>query len=432
MLRKVSRRIREASFTLLEGATYSNRFAEYMGSLGERLDDGVGPFQPENLTIHAVPQSGLQVPVLSTTILHLGTCRLRNLRLHGMGLHWEPSFLKNLSLTSLSITRIPIGWVRPTVIQVIRVLESLPDLQSLCLDSIDSSSNIPDSVVHLDHLSHLELDCTPTDWSLLLSHLVYPPLMVMRLASADTSTPKLDVLAGLSSVAQLRGQTLTTKLPIRCITVSRFSSGSVMLRTWNKRGTRSGPPSLDPTLQLEISLKSWRTDRSVHKLLIRICGKLALGSLEGLHLEGVLVEAAPLLETFGKLKSLDTIRFVRLGLRGHSVVEALSAGIVRDTGEKAMTQVVSDCRLKFAALRNLVCEYWINKKEMKRSWQGLANCLKERRRRGAGIQTLFLRSSRLSCREIQSLKSKGVAQETCMSEVTVISRKPRRRNPTRR
>lgn len=248
-------------------------------------------------------------------------------------------------------------------------------------------------MVYLNHLSRLELGCTPTSWSLLLSHLVFPSIVVMRLASTEASTPKLDILSGLSSMAQLLGQTLTTKLPIRCIAVSRSSSGSVMLRTWTKCGTRLGPPSLDPALQLELSLKTGpAAHRGVDKLLNRICGTVALGSLEALHLEQVLVEADPLLEIFGKLKSLNTIRFVRPGLRWDGVVEALSAGIVRDTGEKATTQAVSDSRLKFSALRNLVCENWIAKKEMNRPWQALANCLKERCRRGVGIQTLFLRS----------------------------------------
>lgn len=420
MLRKLSRRIRELSFTLWDGtsgaAFLDKGFSLFMSSLGESLDDDAGPSQLEDLTIHSVTQGSSEVPILPTTILHLGTSRLRNLRLHGVGRPWESPFLfKGLSLASLSITGIPINRGRPTVSQVIHVLERLPSLQFLCLDSIDFSSHLPDRVVYLNHLSHLELDCTLTGWSLLLSRLVYPPLMMMRLASKDDSMPshKLDFLAGSSSVAHVLGQKLMTKLPIRCI-VSRCSNRSVILQTWTKRGTRSGPPSLDPSLQLRISLTTWPTHKSLGNLLIRICGTLALGSLEVLHLEGMLVDADRLLESFGKLKSLNTIRIVRPGLHGLSVVEALSAGIVRDIGQQATAQPVTNCRLKFAALRNLVCEYW---QESNPPWQSLADCLKERRRRGAGIRKLFLRSSWLSPQEFQSLKSKGVAQQTCTSKL---------------
>ena len=423
LLSKMSRRIRELSFTLLDSAGYlDSRLALFMSSLCGGLDDDAGPFQLEDLTVYSVPHN-YQVVNIPTTILHPGTCHLRNLRLDGVGGPWESPFLiEGLSLTSLTITRIPINRGRPTVSQVIRVLGRLPNLQFLCLDSIGSfpGPNLPNRVVYLNHLSHLELDCTPTCWTLLLSHLVYPPLRVMRLVCTKKSTPKADVLAGLLSIDVL-GPNLRTQLPIRCIVVSRFSSGPVILQTWTERGTRSGPPSLDPALHLEISSQIWPADQTVDRLLIGICDALALGPLEALHLEGLLVEADFLLEIFGKLKSLNTIRFVRPDLRGHGVVEALSAGIVRDMGEKATAQVVSDSRLGFAALRNLVCEFWTTTRETDRPWQALANCLKERRRRGAGIQKLFLRSNWLSAQEIHSLKSKDAARKTCMSEITVIS-----------
>lgn len=59
MLRKLSRRIRELSFTLLDGADciYLNWFALFMSWLSEGRDDDAGLFQLENLTIHSVPQS---------------------------------------------------------------------------------------------------------------------------------------------------------------------------------------------------------------------------------------------------------------------------------------------------------------------------------------------------------------------------------------
>jgi hypothetical protein len=179
-------------------------------------------------------------------------------------------------------------------------------------------------VVCFNHLSRLKLDCTPAGWSLLLSHLVYPPLIEMRFASTDVSTFKLDILAGLSFIAQALGQQLI-KHPIRCIVVSRFNGGSVMLQTWTKRGTWSGPP-----LEIRFYNSRYPFKDSAHgskrrQTVNQNLWQLSLGWLEALLLERVLVEADPLLETSGKLKSLDTTRFVRPGLRGHAVIKALSA-----------------------------------------------------------------------------------------------------------
>ena len=138
MLRKLLHRIRGLSFTLLDDADnmHLNRFASFVGRLVESLDDDARAFQLADFTIHSVPRRsfgrfGALAESLPATILRLGTCRLRNLRLHGMSRPWEsPSLVKGLSLTMLSISGIPIYGGRPTVSQVIRVLGKLPDLQS--------------------------------------------------------------------------------------------------------------------------------------------------------------------------------------------------------------------------------------------------------------------------------------------------------------
>lgn len=234
--------------------------------------------------------------------LFSGASRLRHIELSTCHIDWEsPLFsgLKHLKLHGID--------PRPTMSQLIQMLEKMPHLKTLdledCLPTIPvnaTTSTLLDRVSVLPCLSHLRLSSKFTESVALLKHLSYPSstsLVLDYKSSPDDNV--FDMLSALSEMNEIREKDIHT------LTIDAPNTKVFRMQA----STFNDPSSPDSQAAFTLSWTQIKRRQEALELLPHLCNILSIAHLDTLDVDHAVCHLPRSLfsQTFAHLPELKII-----------------------------------------------------------------------------------------------------------------------------
>ncbi|KAJ8084862.1 hypothetical protein PM082_003639 [Marasmius tenuissimus] len=265
----------------------------------------------------------------------------------------------------------------PTTAQLLDVLGSMPDLQVLTLfnsiTSLDPRTTLyPSAVMELPRLQSLHLVSPVSQCMDVLSRIKFPESASINLACPTKGTED-DYVSLFSRLSHLY-----SKFSIRSFaltghggTITGGDTTSLSIKAWNK-----GEPDseMEPDVSLQLSLHDHPSDTFIRAAAL----VLPLADLESLTLDSIDLQPSTLVECFGSLKHLSSIRISHPEI-GINLTEALSQGLDED-----MTHLVPFLSVEIIEMRGVDFRCLI-------IGDLFANVLKMRVAHGAKLKSVVLR-----------------------------------------
>ncbi|KAF7356579.1 F-box domain-containing protein [Mycena venus] len=269
---------------------------------------------------------------LPNNFLNAEAPRLRRLELTRFFLPWDSPLLSNLF--HLKIQN-PGPTARPSMKELLGVLERMPQLETLELDNAlpvlapeVSTLSMPSSRIPLSHLKRFvianvsALECADTLNRLSFNGNSGPTMKVSCLADNSTIADFSILISSLSNV-----QSVATTRQLRSLFVN-IGFGGMTIRAWSCFVQSGDPPRGRPFLEFDFKWLRFLRDDS-EELMAYTCRSLPMRGLRGLSLSTDIheVETKTWINTFASLPTLLSIH-----LRGQStqLIAALGEEVIID------------------------------------------------------------------------------------------------------
>ncbi|TFK39789.1 hypothetical protein BDQ12DRAFT_628705 [Crucibulum laeve] len=342
--------------------------------------------------------------VIPENLLQGDAPRLRSLDLSFCDIKWNSPLLKGL--TSLRINHTSVD-ARPSMSELLDVMEQLPDLQKLDLSQClpltgdNAPTGAPDRIISLSYLSLLSVSATVPESENFLRRIALPPNTTVKLvckATAATNNKFSGILSIFASAKRLPSNgNAHPRLPIRSLQISCRHSSAVLVKAWPD--VISDISSVRPA-PIDLTLHAFDSTKT-YSILADIYQTLPLEQLRILCVNDANFDfdAESWVKTFGRLRHLDTIQ-----ISGYSTHELISA-LTFDFPVKSLSTEVSDKpyathrkrksadvpETSFPALQKLLIhntDFDGDHTEAYFEVEGLVDCLIERYERGVEIRKL--------------------------------------------
>ncbi|KAK0202652.1 hypothetical protein DFS33DRAFT_1341918 [Desarmillaria ectypa] len=258
--------------------------------------------------------------VLPDNFLDGQTPRLRHLDLNRCQVHWDSDLMQNLTYLRI----VEPGDFRPTISQLVDVLEQMPWLETLDLDHAlpivsETTKTLPSAshVISLPHLSSIRLTSNVLETANLLNHINFPSTATMRLVlhgTKGTGTNFSSLVPTISKSRAFAGSSSDKAFksaPLKALSLTSPFQTDIRFSAY----TTSNPFTscvefATPALELQLS---WRLNSSGTKEQVAqtICRALPLAQLRVLRVFDPECDFkhTTWVDLFGSLPKLQKIEF---------------------------------------------------------------------------------------------------------------------------